>query len=164
MRKYPFAKNFRLILPVLVLLGVLVAAMFISRPDTATSGTCSEPYRTDETLTIEGKKFNVEVASDRAEMQNGLGGRECLGSNQAMLFVFSREGQYGFWMKDMKFPIDVIWISADKKIAAIEKNFTPDTYPENAVNEKDKPALYVLEVKAGTADELKLKLGDPVSF
>ena len=152
-------KNLRLI-TVLVLAVVVVAAFAVA----SGSGDCTKVYRNDDQVTISGKVFETEVTKSPQEMQKGLGDRECIGDNQAMLFNFGRQGQYGIWMKDMKFPIDVLWINSDKKIVAIEKNFTPETYPENAINEKDKPASYVLEVEAGTADELGLKLGSSADF
>jgi len=154
-----FAKNLRLIIAVL-LAGAVIAGFAI----TSSGGDCTKVYRDDDQVAISGKIFETEVAKSPQEMQKGLGDRGCIGDDQAMLFNFGRQGQYGIWMKDMKFSIDVLWINSDKKIVAIEKNFSPETYPENAVNEKDKPASYVLEVKAGTADELGLKLGTPVSF
>ena len=154
-------KHLRLTVPVLVLAILLVAITMAARGN---SGDCTKVYRNDDQVTISGKTFETEVTKSPQEMQKGLGERGCIGDNQAMLFNFGREGQYGIWMKDMKFSIDVLWINKDKKIVAIEKNFSPETYPENAFNEKDKPASYVLEVEAGTADELGLTLGTPVSF
>lgn len=152
-------KYLRVAVPVLVLVGALVFFFVASG-----NSDCTKDYRNDEQVTISGKTFEAELARSAQEHQKGLSGRDCIGDNQAMLFTFDKPGQYGFWMKDMKFAIDVIWISPDKKIAAIEKDFKPETYPENAVNEKDKPALYVLEVKSGTTNELGLQLGTPVSF
>jgi uncharacterized membrane protein (UPF0127 family) len=153
-------KNLRLILA--ALLAVAVIAGFAVTA--ANNSDCTKVYRNDDQVSMGGRLFKTEVTKSFQEMQKGLGGRECIGENQAMLFNFGKEGQYGIWMKDMKFPIDVLWINDDKKIVAIEKNFTPETYPDNAINEKDKPASYVLEVKAGTADKLGLILGSPVSF
>jgi uncharacterized membrane protein (UPF0127 family) len=79
-----------------------------------------------------------------------------------MLFRFTKPGQYPFWMKGMKFPIDIIWIGADHKVAAIEVDEKPSTYPDKFVNQK--PAQYVLEVKANTTKRLNIDIGTPVTF
>jgi uncharacterized membrane protein (UPF0127 family) len=62
----------------------------------------------------------------------------------------------------MKFPIDIIWIGADYKVAAVEIDEKPSTYPDKFVNQK--PAQYVLEVKANTSKQLKIEIGTPVTF
>jgi uncharacterized protein len=65
--------------------------------------------------------------------------------------VFDREGYQGFWMKEMNFPIDIVWLNKDKKIVHIEHNVSPDTYPKifNPNNEfNNEKSLYVLETNA----------------
>ncbi len=156
------SKYFRVAITAVVLVAVILIMLVSS--GVFSDNACTRVYRNDKQVTIAGKVFETESTRTSQDMQKGLGGRDCIGDNQAMIFTFGRPGQYGMWMKDMKFPIDIFWISEDKKIVAIEKNFAPETYPEAAANEPDKPALYVLEVQAGTADELKLQLGTPVNF
>jgi len=65
-----------------------------------------------------------------------------------MLFVFENPGIHGIWMKDMKFPIDIIWLDKDMSVISKELNVSPDTYPQ--VFYPSREAYYVLEVKAGT--------------
>jgi hypothetical protein len=79
-----------------------------------------------------------------------------------MLFVFDKEGYYGFWMKEMNFPIDIAWLDKDKKITLIEKNVLPETYPQ-IFNPKSKN-LYVLETKAGFFEKFGIKIGDFAEF
>ena len=111
---------------------------------------------------IAGITLNVEVASTPEAQAQGLSGRTGLAENKGMLFVFAEPGQYAFWMKDMNFPIDMIWINENFKVIYIQKNAEPASYPETfgpAVNAK-----YVLEVVAGFADKNNLKEGDSALF
>ncbi len=82
-----------------------------------------------------------------------------------MLFVFPKADYYPFWMPDMHFPLDIIWIGADKKIISISENIPPlldKTKPTYYLSPK--PAQYVLEVKAGFAKKHNIKIGDTVEM
>lgn len=114
---------------------------------------------------INNNVFEVEVAKSLAELSKGLSGRESLGENKGMLFVFGFSGKNGFWMKDMKFSLDIIWIK-DNRIAGIEKNVPPPAtaaeglkiyYPPESINK-------VLEINAGLSDKLGIKVGDLIQF
>ena len=72
-------------------------------------------------LEINGVKFNVDIARTPEEQKQGLSGRESLKNNEGMLFIFSRADFYGFWMKEMKFPLDMVWVSGEK-IAGFTEN------------------------------------------
>jgi uncharacterized membrane protein (UPF0127 family) len=120
-------------------------------------------YRNDKTVTIKGSELKAEVVQTPAEREKGLSGRPCIESDSGMLFVFDHPGQYAIWMKDMQFPIDIVWISEEHKAVGLEFNVEPSTYPDRFVN-KDQPAQYVLELKANRAKELGIVLGTPVSF
>lgn len=63
------------------------------------------------TVTINGKKFSVEIADDETKRGLGLGRRESLCKECGMLFLFPEAGNHSFWMKEMKFSIDIIWIA-----------------------------------------------------
>lgn len=106
-------------------------------------------------------KIKVEIVDDSAEMQKGLSGRESLDENEGMLFVFSQAGQPTFWMKDMKFPIDIIWIQNDE-IVDIAPNLPVVAGEFLSTYEPKEPANYVLEVNAGFVDEHGIKVGDKV--
>jgi len=111
--------------------------------------------------------LNVDVASTDPERIEGLSGRWGLEENQGMLFIFEREGYYGFWMKDMNFPIDIAWLDINKKITHIEKNVSPETYPNTfyaVQNGLPVLNLYVLETNAGFFDKSKIKIGDTAEF
>jgi len=112
---------------------------------------------TDGVLKIGETEISVEVADTNAERSLGLSGREALLPNSGMLFYFEGPGNYGFWMKDMKFSIDIIWIDENYRVAGIEKNIKPETYP--SVYYPPTPIKYVLEVPAGFADLHQITVG-----
>jgi uncharacterized membrane protein (UPF0127 family) len=153
---------------VLVTVGLAVALNTNSSPKTrtASSGSMSAcgNYRNDGQVRINGANINVEIPKSPSEFAKGLGGRPCILPNQGMLFAFTKPGQYPMWMKDMKFPVDIIWIGADHKVVGFYNDITPSTYPDSFVNKKDSPASYVLELKDKRASELYLTIGTPVSF
>lgn len=120
-------------------------------------------------MTLNNNKINVEIAATDAAKIKGLGGRPCIPADQGMLFDFGRDGRYAIWMKDMKFPIDVIWITNSHRIAAMEVDFRPQTYNYQQPDKSEKranqiPARYVLEIKANRSNEMKLQLGQTVNF
>ena len=102
-------------------------------------------------------RINAEFVETPELREMGLSGREGLGRNNGMLFVFDNETvNRCFWMKDMKFSIDMIWLDSDKKVVHIQENVSPDTYPESYC--PDAPAQYVLEVEAGRAEQLGIDM------
>jgi len=114
------------------------------------------------TIFIGGEKIEVELMATPEAQAKGLSGREGLKENSGMLFVFPKPDYYGFWMKDMKFSIDMIWLDSAGKVVHIERNVAPETYPK--VFTPALPANYVLEVIAGFSDQNSLKIGDYAKF
>ncbi len=102
---------------------------------------------------------NVEVVSGKKDTQRGLQGRQVLGRNKGMLFVFDRDDRYRFWMKDMKFPIDIIWLDHQERIVAIGENVPPCAADPCPVYTPPVNARYVLEVSAGFSRAHDLKPG-----
>ncbi|MEI7777072.1 MAG: DUF192 domain-containing protein [bacterium] len=102
----------------------------------------------------------VDVADTEALQERGLGGRTTMTENQAMFFVFSIPEPYGFWMKDMFIPIDIIWLDKNLKVIYIKENVSPSTYPESFAPKT--PALYVLEVASGFSSRHNVKIGDTI--
>lgn len=149
-------KNWRLVVAALAITIAVFAAE-------SNGVNCTAAYRNDKAVGLGSTVIGVEVVRTKQEKANGLSGRDCIGDGQGMLFIYEKPGRYSFWMKDMKFPIDIIWIGPDKKVVWIEKMVKPSTYPDSFVN-KDKPAKYVLELKAGQTDQLDIGLGTPVNF
>jgi len=79
-----------------------------------------------------------------------------------MLFVFPEDGVYRFWMKDMRFSIDIIWLSDSGEVLHIEHSLAPSTYPNSYGPTTS--ARYVLEVPAGFAVFHNLHIGDRVTL
>lgn len=124
---------------------------------------CSfQPVLATTTVLLSGEEVSAEIAQTLPDRARGLGGRPCLSKDSGMLFVFDTDGKHGFWMKDMQFPIDIIWIDAHQRVVHIESDVSPDTYPYSFT--PPAPARYVLEVRAGFSDEHNLLVGDEVSF
>ena len=107
-----------------------------------------------------GIGLKIEIADDPIEQSQGLSNRESLASDCGMLFIFPQPTMPGFWMKDMKFSLDLIWIDANSEIVEITKNVSPTTYPKSFT--PPSPIKYVLEVNAGWADENDINTGDEV--
>lgn len=103
--------------------------------------------------------FSVQVADTEAKRVKGLGGREMLGEREGMLFVFPEPNYPTFWMKDMRIPIDIIWIDREQVIGFVE-NAEPQKLGEEVALYRPSHAIqYVLEVKAGTVRALDIKEG-----
>ncbi len=115
-----------------------------------------------QAITIGGKKLNIDIADEPHEQARGLSGRKSMTENEGMLFVFPQPLVPAFWMKEMNFSLDLIWIDASGKIIGIEKNVSPDTYPKTF--SPPSPIKYVLEVNAGWSDRNDIRIGDLVSF
>jgi uncharacterized membrane protein (UPF0127 family) len=150
----------------LFLLLIAVALLVISfkfLPFHCSSKLCLEKsIQTTQTKTVLLKNISISVsiAQTNAERTQGLGGRDGLKENEGMLFVFDKPDTYGFWMKDMKFSIDIVWILGGK-IIFIEKSLSPTTYPK--VFSPTSPAQFVLELPAGFCDTHEVRVGDSFS-
>lgn len=114
-------------------------------------------------VTINNKKINAEIADTDIKRYNGLSYRENLCIDCAMLFVFADREERTFVMRNMYFPLDIIWIDGDK-IVAISKNLLPEGKQPIKFYHSDTPVNYVLEVNAGLADKYDFKIGDKVNF
>ena len=114
------------------------------------------------TISINGKKLKVKIATSSQDKMRGLCCRDSLPDDQGMLFVYDEPGLYGFWMKNTRIPLDMFWIDSDKRIVHIQKNVQPDSYPKSYVSKE--PAQYVLETNAGYADRYNVKNRDEVAF
>ena len=106
----------------------------------------------------------VELATTSAAVQKGLSGRLSLDSDKGMLFVFSRPAIYRFWMPDMHFPLDIIWIK-NGIIVDISQNIPNIFDPKNPkFYTPSSPAQYVLEINADFSKNKGIKIGDSVIF
>jgi len=111
-----------------------------------------------EKISIGNNIFYSEIVRDADKMQGGLGGRSSLCQSCAILFQFSTAGKYTFWMKDMRFPLDIIWVS-NGRIVYLEKNVS-EKFSGIMVTPVD--ADWVIEINSGVSDKLGIKIGDSV--
>ena len=107
--------------------------------------------------------IHAEVANSIEKRRLGLMFRENLAEDQGMLFVYPEESPHSFWMKNMHFPLDMIWIGHDKKIVDITENVQPCGGECGHIS-ASKKAQYVLEVKSGFTKRHEIKIGDRLRF
>ncbi len=141
------------ILPFILVIIFLILGFFLLKSE-------SEP--TSNFVRIAGQDIKVEIVTTPVEQAQGLSGRQGLNENEGMLFVFEQSGNYPFWMKDMKFAIDIIWITEGKKVVYIQKDARPESFP--LMYDPKANAKYVLEVVSGFSEKNNLKVGDSVEF
>lgn len=116
------------------------------------------------TATIRGHKIILELAVTPKEKQKGLGFRDSLPPDHGMLFLMNEPAYHGFWMKDMKFPLDFIWIN-DKTVVDLTENVpSPIGYEPPASLKPKSAADKVLEVNAGVIRRIGIQIGDTVEF
>jgi uncharacterized membrane protein (UPF0127 family) len=134
----------------------------------ATGGTAFEakaPVEQTTIVTINGRPVPVELAATTAEHAQGLSDRDNLAPGSGMLFVFAETKPTSFWMRNMRFNLDIVWIR-DGKIVGIERNApkpAPGTAPEDLpLYESGEAVSHVLEVNAGEAAEWAV--GDAVEI
>jgi len=106
-------------------------------------------------------RVRVEVARTQNERSRGLMFRKTLPSGSGMIFVFEREEEQRFWMKNTLISLDMIFIGSDKRIVGIVHEATPQTLTQRTVG---KPSLYVLEVPGGWSRSHGLEVGQHVRF
>jgi uncharacterized protein len=129
------------------------------------SSTDKNPTLPEESLSIDKATFTVELASTMLQQARGLSNRPSLGASDGMLFVFSSGSTQSFWMKDMNFPLDIIWISGNTVVgfaqnAPAEPNVLAPSQIFYSPTNTDK----VLEVNAGTVAKYNIKVGDAVTI
>ena len=147
-----FKRNLLIVVAGIIVL--LLASHFLFRQE--------ELNANEENISINGVDLLVDIADTPEEHTQGLSGRDKMAENKGMLFVFPVSNTPGFWMKEMNFSLDFIWINEAGIIVDITKNISPETYPE--IFRPSSPIKYVLEVNAGWADNHNIKIGDKVSF
>ena len=155
--------------------GTSLSAETVSpTPSTPSTGLGTGGLGTDEldenqyaksTVRVGNKTFSVELALTPETQLLGLGQRDSLAKNSGMLFTFKPAQTITFWMKDMRFSLDMVWI-ADGKVVHISRNLPApqkDIKPENLpIYSANTPVDYVLEINAGEA--VGLKIGDSVEI
>ncbi len=156
--------------PVIVLVAIAVIIIFVF--SLFSTGKSNNEQVTPNVLnyiheaTVGQTHILVDYATTSLEWTTGLSGQKSLATNQGLLFVFDHPDYYGIWMKDMNFPIDVIWFDINKQIIYIKEDFLPSTYLQTVPQTVYPPSKvgYVLEVPVGFVKNNQIKIGDSISF
>jgi uncharacterized membrane protein (UPF0127 family) len=126
-------------------------------------GAASLPNKVN--VTINNVNLQADVALTADEQTKGLSIKDTLQSNEGMLFPSESPRILSFWMKDMKFPIDILWLGADKKVVHIEESLQPcSAFLPCPSYTPDVKAQYVLETVAGFSSANGITEGTPVEF
>lgn len=147
-------------------LGVI---LFLSFP---LSSCKTSPY-----VVLKGQNYKVEIADDYKSREKGLMHRESLPKDSGMLFVFDDQRPRSFWMQNTLIPLDILYFDKNLKLVSVQKNVPPCTLPDQATAAikgipytrcpsypSKGPAQYVLELNAGTSDEIGLKPRDTLQL
>lgn len=141
-----------------ILLVIFVIAIVIIGGWALISSTEKTP-----TAKVDSHTFKLYVAKNQKDKEIGLSKYDKLGNDQGMIFQFGKPSYYAFWMKDMKFPIDIIYLK-DSKIVTIHKSVPPAKSGILTLYNPTQPADTVLEVNAGLSQKYNIKVGDKVSL
>ena len=115
----------------------------------------------DAVVTINGQPVEVEIARTAREQERGLGYRDALAWNDGMLFVYEKPALHRFWMKGMRFDIDIVWIRSDRiidishRVPHVPGGNGPTVQPRELADS-------VLEVPAGYALSHGWRIGNRV--
>jgi uncharacterized protein len=143
----------KIIFTIIVVFGLLIVAMAIN-------ARISQPK-----ITIKSHSFNLLLAKTDKEKQVGLSNTKLLSANQGMLFKFDKPDYYSFWMKNMKFPIDIIFIKNNKVVTVYSKVKPPTSVTDQlAIYQPLEPADSVLEINAGLADKYGFKKDSTIQY
>ena len=148
-----------------ILLLILVLLLFVvwghfARPKNIPDSHISE--KAGGVMHYKEKEIPVEFADTPAQQTKGLSGRFSMTPMTGMLFRFTKDDPYPFWMPDMHFSIDIIWLNSSFEIVHIEPRISPETYP--TLFSSPTPARFVLELPEGTARILGLKIGEKIEL
>ncbi|MBI5148008.1 MAG: DUF192 domain-containing protein [Parcubacteria group bacterium] len=147
-------KAARFVIIFIVLGGVVyLAASYLFRPSLVFNGKAN--------LRIGEMTFKLDVADTDQKRETGLSGRERMADDEGMIFLFGHSVLWPIWMKGMNFPIDIVWLNANKVID-IKRNTPPEDVPVPVSYYPVSEADAVIELNAGMADKAGIRLGDRI--
>lgn len=139
----------RLLVPMLFMLGSCAHAM---------------PTIPSPAVELHGQRFSVELAVDDAGRQHGLMMRTTLAPDHGMLFVFPYTAPLAFWMKNTLIPLDILYFDEDRRLVSMQLNVPPCKADPCPSYPSDAPARYVLELSAGTARRIGVRVADELKI
>lgn len=113
---------------------------------------------------INGKAYTIEIAEDDAARAHGLMERESMPADHGMLFVFQDDAPRAFWMKNCKFPQDMLFFDSQQRLISVQRNVPPCVADPCPAYSSGAPARYVLELNAGQADAIGVHPGDELTI
>ncbi len=154
-----------------ILVLLIGAGIFFFVPSKNTGSTPEIPFLPQtpqfKEIQIGETHLKVEIADTASKRSKGLGDRQALGENEGMLFIFPKADKYPFWMKGLKFPLDFVWIKETSVVDILENV----SLPQNGQTDSTLPIYSskvevdkVLELNAGAAKRLNIKVGDTVKL
>lgn len=157
----------------LVIIGLLIfgggiTPLSMLKPQSATQS--SAVSKKSSQVVINTLNVDADIAATSKDQAKGLSGRESMPISKGMLFVFDQPGHYMFWMKDMKFALDMIWMDENKKVIFISKDASPEPGKKDSEllrytpSDQQAQVKYVLEVNAGLSDLNHVQIGDTAQF
>ncbi len=121
-------------------------------------------YQGNIVVKIKDKPFRMDIAKTSGERKLGLMYKESLDLNEGMIFIYTKEKKYSFWMKNTMIPLDIIWLNKNKNVVHISKNTQPCKQNDCPSIKPNRRAIYVLEINANLSDKLGLSIGDSIEF
>lgn len=123
--------------------------------------------KVEKKVKISSMEITVEVVDTPALRSKGLGGRDILPENKGMLFIFPEVKKYRFWMKSMKFPIDIIFIKESEVVDILQNVPPPKPGTQDSqlpIYEASQPIDKVLEVNVAYVEKYSIKVGDSIEI
>lgn len=121
------------IISVIILLIIITSIVFL--------------FNHDKKIITPNKSFSVLIADTEKNRQTGLSNTKSLDIDTAKLFIFDKPDYYGFWMKDMLYPIDIVFLDSEMQVISYIDDVDTTSYPKTFYPES--PALYVMEMNSG---------------
>jgi uncharacterized membrane protein (UPF0127 family) len=112
------------------------------------------------TLSTKAGAYQLEPANTDNERRQGLSNRQSMAQRDGMLFMFDAYEEQCIWMKNMQFPLDIVWVDASLKVTAVRSHVQPSTYPDAFCMD----AQYVIELNAGQAAKAGITTGQHLTF
>ncbi|MBI4092025.1 MAG: DUF192 domain-containing protein [Candidatus Levybacteria bacterium] len=147
-----------------VYIALIIAVILLAVARTGGNFSLPNPFGGNTEAQVGDKKINLILAKSDKDRVKGLSGRNNLAEDQGMLFIFEKKGKYGFWMRDMKFPLDIIYIDDNTVVYLVENVPAGAQAPNLTIYVPDTDANRVLELNAGGAKKYGIKKGTKITF
>ncbi len=141
-----------------LILFIAIGATLVLLSQTWMASNDTKSIQRAEIVFPNSERIYAELAVTQKQKRQGLSGRESMLVSEGMLFMYGTEEKPSYWMKDMHFPIDIIWLR-NGEIIDIHKNLQPES-PARTLYTPSEAIDQVLEVNSGLVEEFQLKEGE----